>query len=163
MKKPTILYKQIAISALFCVVLFSTSACVKTVRQVGYNFENAKTDSFKVGKTRKALVKRELGSPSIISTYGDDTWYYIATEYESVAFFKPKIKQQRVLQVKFNKDQTIKSIKEFDELDARDVSFSAEKTKTEGHDIGILGQLLGNVGRFNSSGKDAAKPTTSRP
>ena len=84
-------------------------------------------------------------------------------KHESVAFLKPKIKSQKVLEVKFNDNQTIKEIKEYTEADAKEIKVSSDETKTEGHDVGILGQLLGNVGRFNNDKRDVAKPRTSRP
>lgn len=137
--------------------------CVKTVKMVGYSFEDKKIEQLERGKTRKAVVKRELGSPSVISTYGGETWYYISTEYEGVAFLKPKIKSQKVLEIKFGNGEAIKEIKQYSEVDAREIEISSDTTKTEGHDVGVLGQLLGNVGKYNNNKRDVAKPRTSQP
>jgi outer membrane protein assembly factor BamE (lipoprotein component of BamABCDE complex) len=134
--------------------------CFKSTKLVGYTNEAANFDKLEVGKTRKAIVSRELGSPSSVSTYGPETWYYISTEQESVAFFKPKIKSQSIVAIEFADDQTIKSINKYSEADANDVKISSDVTPTEGHDTGVIGQMLGNVGRFNKDRRDATKPRT---
>jgi outer membrane protein assembly factor BamE (lipoprotein component of BamABCDE complex) len=154
MKKILYISKIVSLLA----VLATISGCIKTVKMLGYTPESDKFDQLVPGKTRKAVVKRELGSPSSISTYGKDTWYYISTEQESVAFLSPKIKSQKVVAIEFNEDQTIRLISKYDEADARDVKLSNDTTKTEGHDAGALGQLLGNVGRYNSDRRDVASP-----
>jgi outer membrane protein assembly factor BamE (lipoprotein component of BamABCDE complex) len=152
MKKKSSLTKIV----LFLATLSLTSACVKTLQNVGYSPEINKINSLVAGQTRKAIVKRELGSPSAISTYGIETWYYISTEKESVAFFEPKIKSQTVVAIQFNDDQTIANIKKYDEKDARNIKIDKQVTKTEGHEQGVLGQFLGNVGRFNTDRRDTA-------
>jgi len=136
-----------AILALFIVL----SACVKNTNLVGYTFKNEKIEQVKVGKTPKTVVRMILGSPSVESNYGEDTWYYISTEYEAMAFFKPKIKNQKILAVVFNKNDRVKSIDEYSADDANDIALVKEFTETKGHNDGLLGQLLGNVGRFNSA------------
>ena len=147
---------KIAQIALFLVFSASLAGCIKTVKNVGYSPEIDKINKLVVGKTRKAIVKRELGSPSAVSTYGNETWYYITTEKESVAFLKAKIKSQKVVAIEFNKNDTIAKIAKYDESHANDINISKDETKTEGHEQGVLGQILGNVGRFNTDRRDAA-------
>jgi outer membrane protein assembly factor BamE (lipoprotein component of BamABCDE complex) len=147
-----------AVLATIIAISISLGGCIKTTRLAGYTYENKKTEGLIAGDTRKAVVKRELGSPSAVSNYGDETWYYISTEYESIAFFKPKIKSQNILAIKFNSDESIKEIQKYTENDAQSIKLSKEVTKTEGNDVGVVGQLLGNVGRFNTDSKDVTKP-----
>ena len=147
---------KIAQIALFLVISASLGGCIKTVKNVGFSPEIDKVNKLVVGKTRKAIVKRELGSPSAMSTYGKETWYYISTEKESVAFLKPKIKSQKVVAIEFDDNETISKIDKYDENDVNKIKISNDETKTEGHEQGILGQMLGNVGRFNTDRRDAA-------
>lgn len=142
---------QITILAL-SVTLFS--ACVKNENITsGYKFKYSKLQDLKVGKTRKAVVQRKLGTPSMTSDFGNDIWYYMSSEYERVAFFKPKVLRQEIVAIEFNKDQTIKKINEYSKDDIKEISVRSEITETEGHDLSILEQLLGNVGRFNPTPK----------
>jgi outer membrane protein assembly factor BamE (lipoprotein component of BamABCDE complex) len=135
--------------------LIATCGCVKSTKLVGYTNESADFDNFSIGRSTKSDVNSELGSPSAISTYGDETWYYVSTEQESIAFLKPKVKSQKIVEIAFNSEGTVKSVNKYTEKDAHKVKISSDETPTEGQDAGVIGQLLGNVGRFN---KDRTAP-----
>lgn len=143
---------------LISVLFFSLGGCIKTLKQVGYTIKSEDVTKIKPNKTRKAFVKKLLGSPSATSKYGDETWYYISTTYEYKAFLDPKIKEQDIVAVAFNGDHTVSSVKKYNKDDAINVEISQDATPTEGHDDSIIGQLLGNVGRFNSHPSDVTKP-----
>ena len=131
--------------------------CVKTVTYTGYTFDDDALATLKEGETRKSVVLKRLGSPSAKSSFGEETWYYIALEQENVAFLKKKLRSQKILAITFD-DQVARSIRYYNAKDARQVTLSAEAVVTDGHDLGVLEQLLGNIGRFNSD-PSAAKPT----
>ncbi|MDB2415260.1 outer membrane protein assembly factor BamE [Rickettsiales bacterium] len=151
-------YKLIKQGVILLFVAALSASCVKNYSSTGYSFNQSTIDTLKVNKTRKAVVERRLGSPSTVSTYGDDIWYYISTEYENVAFFDPKIKKQTVLEIEFNSNETIKSIKKYDAKDAKAVNFSKDKTYVGGDDFTVLQQLIGNIGRFNSPSAPQRNP-----
>ncbi len=136
------------------------SACVKNTELVGYTFKSEKIDQIKPGQTSQSYVKNTLGTPSVIANYGGSIWYYISTEYETIAFLKPKIKSQKVIAITFGDNDMVTDIKEFTASDARDIKMISDITKSEGSDVGLLGQLLGNVGRFNS---EPGKPKIGKP
>jgi outer membrane protein assembly factor BamE (lipoprotein component of BamABCDE complex) len=133
-----------------------TAGCVKSTKLVGYTNEGAKFNEIQVGKATKSTITNDFGSPSSVSTYGDEIWYYISTEQENVAFFTPKIKSQNVVAIAFSGD-TVKSVNQYNKNDAQKVKISSDYTKTDGQDAGVLGQLLGNVGRFNKDRRDPIK------
>lgn len=134
---------------LLCLVVMNLSSCVKNEQSFGYTIKDSVVSELEVGKTRKAVVQRKLGTPSSESDYGSDIWYYISTEEERVAFFKPKVKKQTVLAIEFSPDQTIKNIHKYSAADVQNIELRNDITKTEGNDLSVLQQLLGNVGRFN--------------
>lgn len=142
---------------LVAAVLLFLPSCVKTVENIGYTFDKDAVAGLKAGETRKAQVLNSLGSPSAKSTFGAETWYYISSEHESIAFLRPKIKSQRVVAIVFDEAQLVSDIREYDVKDARAIALSADVTETEGHDLGMMEQLLGNVGRFNSDGSSGKK------
>ena len=65
--------KNIQFLGIFLLATTLLSGCVKNTKMTGYNFEDKKLENFQTGKTRKAIVKRELGSPSVVSNYGNET------------------------------------------------------------------------------------------
>lgn len=131
-------------------MVISLSGCIKNTNLVGYTFKNENIEQIKVGKTPEAVVAMILGSPSVTSNYGRKTWYYISSEYETIAFLKPKLKHRRIVAISFNKNDRVADINEYTEKDAKDIAFVKDTTKISGSDISLIGQLLGNVGRFNS-------------
>ncbi len=147
-KNPTKSVNKMHFLVLMCSFIM-LSACIKNTDLVGYTFKNENLDQIKLGST-SAYVQNTLGSPSVTSAYGDKVWYYISTEYESVAFFEPKIKNQKIVEIAFDDAEKITEIKQYSAKDARDIKISRDKTSAGGADIGIMQQLLGNVGRFNS-------------
>lgn len=108
-------------------------------------------------------VLRVLGSPSTSSDFGPITWYYISAEQESVAFFKPETVRQEVLTIQFAEDGTIARIEQSTMKDGEDVRISNRETPTEGHKLGFVEQVIGNVGRFNSGTKKTGPRTLGRP
>jgi len=128
----------------------SLCACVKNTQLVGYTFKSEKLGQIHPGETSQDYIKNTLGTPSVVSNYGENVWYYIGAEYETLAFFTPKIKSQKIVAISFDKDNRVASVKEYSAKDAKDIKIVSEITKTEGRDVGVLGELVGNVGRFNS-------------
>lgn len=135
-------------------------SCIKNTELVGYTFKSENIDKIKVGQTSKSYIKNTLGSPSLAATYGGDIWYYVATEYETVAFFKPKVKNQKVVEISFGSNDIVSNLKEYSASDAQNVKIISDTTNAQGNDVGVIGQLLGNVGRFNS---EPGKPKISKP
>jgi outer membrane protein assembly factor BamE (lipoprotein component of BamABCDE complex) len=131
--------------------MLSLSGCVSNTLESGYTFDNQSLLFLEPGKTTQYKVEKLLGSPSTTSEYGDTTWYYIASTYHKKAFFKPKLFKQRVLAITFDKKKVITTIQHYDDLNAKDVALVEHITPTQGHDMSAIGQLLGNVGRFNKS------------
>jgi len=128
----------------------SLSGCIKNTQLVGYTFKSEKLDQIKPGETSQAYIKNTLGTPSVVSTYGENIWYYIGSEYETVAFLDPKIKNQKIIAISFDSNNRVAAVKEYSAKDTKNIEIISDTTRTEGRDVGILGELLGNVGRFNS-------------
>jgi outer membrane protein assembly factor BamE (lipoprotein component of BamABCDE complex) len=56
---------------------------------------------------------------------------------------------QDILVVKFNDSGLVEDVTHKGDEERRNISISAESTPTEGNQITILEQLLGNLGRYN--------------
>jgi hypothetical protein len=62
-----------------------------------------------------------------------------------VAFYNPETTERRVMVVRFNGD-TVAAVEKFGLERGRLVAYNDEVTPTRGRELGILEQLLGNVG-----------------
>jgi outer membrane protein assembly factor BamE (lipoprotein component of BamABCDE complex) len=97
-------------------------------------------------------VRSALGSPSVVSTFDENTWYYIGRRTEQYAFFKRKTVQQQVLIVQFSADGRVEKISRLNETDGREVDLVARETPSAGRKLGLFEQLFGNIGRFGDEG-----------
>jgi outer membrane protein assembly factor BamE (lipoprotein component of BamABCDE complex) len=125
----------------------------KSVAQVenrGYVAAKPIAEQIKPGETSKAEVRRLLGSPSTISSYPPETWYYISRERETVAFLAPELTGQKVAQIEFDAAGKVSKFEDFGTDSAREMQYVERETPTEGRSVGLLEQLLGNLGRFNT-------------
>ncbi|NWG46588.1 MAG: outer membrane protein assembly factor BamE, partial [Alphaproteobacteria bacterium] len=122
-------------------------ACAPTVDYRGYVPDQAQIDSLSVGVDTKRTVETRLGTPSAMSTFDADTWYYVHAREERFAIFKPKITEAQILAVRFGPDQTVTAIDRFTHEDGRVVNFVDRKTPTRGKELTFLEQLFGNVGK----------------
>lgn len=143
---------------LLFIIIPLISSCLSTVDKRGYTLDTEALNTVQIGKSSQKDVHDALGSPSSSSNLGDETWFYISNTSEYIAFTKPKIKQQRVDSIAFDKDGIVKSKRVYTEADLHNIKISEDKTPTAGNELGLAEQLLGNIGRFEGSGSRTASP-----
>ena len=107
-------------------------------------------EGIKPGKQSREAVTEMLGSPSTITLFGDEVWYYIGKRTETIAFFEPDVLEQHVLEIRFDKKGVVKAIRNHNVDNARDVDLVDRVTPTKVKELGFLEQIIGNVGRFNN-------------
>lgn len=132
----------------------SVAACESMVDVHGNAPAPERLDMVKVGVFTRDDVSALLGSPSSTSMFGDDNWYYISNRFETWAFTRPKEVERQVVAIEFDASGYVADVRRLTLDDARNVSMSDRETPTVGHDLGILEQLLGNVGRFSNQSKE---------
>ncbi len=137
---------------LIAVFVLILSACTPQVSGRGHLDAPKKVEQLTPGSSHKQDVVRILGTPSTRSSFGEEIWYYISAKKESYAFFKPEITEQKVIAVAFDTNGMVSAVKTFDKDDAQDVATVDKVTPTEGQELGLWEQLLGNIGRFNKAG-----------
>lgn len=101
-----------------------------------------------VGVHTRADVSALLGTPSALSTFDANTWYYVGQQKERTAFFDPELTDQKILSITFNKKGTIESIDDVSNEGAREIDPVARTTPTAGKSLTFLEQLIGNIGKF---------------
>ncbi|MDR6291236.1 outer membrane protein assembly factor BamE (lipoprotein component of BamABCDE complex) [Inquilinus ginsengisoli] len=138
-------------------VAAAVSACTPRVATRGNLVEDYRLEQVHTGTSTKADVSTILGTPTTVSTFDDNIWYYIGQRVETVAFFAPEVTQRRVLRMQFDPtSSTLTDVKEVNLADAQQVAMVSRETPTLGRRIGILEQFLGNIGRFNDAAGSTA-------
>jgi len=154
--------------AAFAVLAVSSpviSACVmiepvKASR--GYIIDEEQLAKLKVGTTTLQQVGEYMGSPSTISTDDGVAWYYISSKTETFLYFQPEEKERTVIAVYFDKTNIVQEVLYYGLQDGEVVNLVTRTTPTRGKELTILGQLFGNLGRFNKD-SSATKSTTPKP
>ena len=96
------------------------------------------------GTTRDEVLSG-LGSPSVQSSFGTETWYYVASRKEATAFLKPEVTEQQVTRIEFDAAGVVSKIENFDESNSQDLNYAKRVTPTEGHQLGFFEQIMGNI------------------
>ncbi len=125
-------------------------ACQPRVDTRGHMTDPDALRTVAVGVHNQDDVRDLLGSPSAVSTFGGDVWYYISERTQSVAFFKPQVLERQVIAISFTDgdDKVVKEIARYDKSDAREIELVDRRTPTAGNETTLLQDLFGNIGRF---------------
>ena len=126
------------------------AGCSSDITQRGSLPDPARLAGITPGETTYRDVASTLGSPSTVSTFKNEIWYYIGAHTQKTAFFKPSVLDQQVVVIAFNDDGTVSSIAHYDMDDARDIDPVNRVTPTSGKELSFIQQILGNIGRFAS-------------
>ena len=127
------------------------TSCSIEMENHGKRLETNLLDKIVPGSTKKEQVLTILGPPSTENDFGSKAWVYIASSKKQTAFLGNKLVSRSVVKITFNNKNIVTKIKKLTEKDQNTVEHNLEKTPTAGQEIGILQQLLGNVGRFNAN------------
>lgn len=118
--------------------------------QHGYQLDPQTLSDVKPGQTAEQVLVT-LGSPSTTSTVGGDAWYYISQKTERpVAFMRPRLVDQHVYAVYFDKGKKVTRIADYGMQDGKVVDFAGGATPTVGADNSFLKGIFLNFNPFGN-------------
>lgn len=95
-----------------------------------------------VGSSREQVLL-SLGSPSSTATFDNEVFYYISQKRtRPVAFMKPKLVDQSILAVYFDKEGVVERLAHYTLQDGQVFDMISRITPTGGAEVTFLGQLL---------------------
>ena len=133
-------------------ILMLMAACSSIERSHGYVPDQELIAKVRPGVTDKDSVATLLGTPTTITKFRDESWYYIANRSERFAFFKEKTVEQNVLAVRFNDQGIVQDVKSYSLDDGEKIALVDRETATRGKELTVMQQLFGNIGRFTNEG-----------
>ena len=108
----------------------------------GYVLDEKLLNEVKPG-TDAQKVLQSMGTPSTVSTVGNQTWYYISqTTQQRLQFMTPTVIDQRVLAINFNKGMKVERIASYGLQDGVLFDFVNRTTPTGGQELSIVRQLM---------------------
>jgi outer membrane protein assembly factor BamE (lipoprotein component of BamABCDE complex) len=138
-------------------LLAGLAACEPRISTHGYVPNQEVMDRIEPGVHNRLEVAQFLGTPSSTALFGAETWLYITARREEYAFFKPEIIDQSVIAIAFDERGVVQEIAGYTLEDGIIVNPISRTTPTYGKQLGLLEQLIGNVGRFNTEGQSGVK------
>ena len=136
----------------------SLMACTPTIANRGNMVEEEKLAEIKTGESSREDVARILGTPTQVSTFDENTWYYFGRSTKQYAFLDPEVVAQQALEIYFDDTGIVSQIKKLDPTEAQEIAPVARRTPTYGHETTILEQLVGNLGKpAGLAGKEGKK------
>ena len=133
--------------ALIAASLVSIGACSPIVYHQGFQTIDVRPADVKVGQDTRSTVLEKLGSPTTMSTFDKDLWFYMSQLRSQTSFYNPKTIQRDVVAISFDHDtQQVKSVDKFTLQDGRVIAFNDRETPTRGREMTVLEQLIGSIG-----------------
>jgi outer membrane protein assembly factor BamE (lipoprotein component of BamABCDE complex) len=115
----------------------------------GYQVDQQTLEQVQVGQTTKPQALALMGTPSTTSTIGGDAWYYIGQKMSrALAFMPPKMTDQSVLAIYFDKSGKVARIANYGMKDGKVFDFVSRTTPTGGEEPNFLRNIMTGLFRF---------------
>jgi outer membrane protein assembly factor BamE (lipoprotein component of BamABCDE complex) len=132
--------------------VMALAACATSVEQRGNLPPADEIAQIHPGKTTKDQVIKILGSPSSVSVFTENNWYYVSAKTKQYTFFEPKVLDQEVYVVDFNSDGVVQAVEHKTLADGKSIQPVARATPAPGRELSFIEQIIGNLGKFNGGG-----------
>ncbi len=133
-------------AALVLAGALGAAGCTPEVNLRGHVPNPESLAQIKPGQQTRDQVLDMLGSPTAIGTFEDSRWYYITRKTEHLAFYDPELIEATVVLVEFDQAGFVRQVAHLSNDDARDIELVERTTPTKGREMGVVEQLLGNLG-----------------
>jgi outer membrane protein assembly factor BamE (lipoprotein component of BamABCDE complex) len=122
------------VAALTCVLL---GGCFTEVYNRGFMVPEGALEQIPMGATQEQVLI-VLGTPSTVATVNGEVFYYISQRSEQTAFLAPKIMDQRVVAVYFDKNRRVERLADYGLQDGKLFDFVSRTTPTSGKEVTSL-------------------------
>jgi outer membrane protein assembly factor BamE (lipoprotein component of BamABCDE complex) len=124
--------------------------CLGTEDQIvhGYQLSSKTAEQVKIGASAEQILVL-LGTPTTTSTVGGSAWYYISqTTSRPVKFMPPRVVDQRVFAIYFDKTNRVQKVGNYGLEDGKVFDFVSRTTPTAGAEANMLKGMLLNLLKF---------------
>mgnify|MGYP001303664180 FL=1 len=136
----------------FFIILFLLNSCANKKIISGQVPDPLLLSTLKIGIDNKDMIENILGSPSFKGNLGDNSFYYVGSLSKKIAFLDPKLINQKVIQLEFDKLNKLKNVYFYDTSDKNKIEMSDRTTDVSARKIGLLEQIFSGMGFKGTSG-----------
>lgn len=130
--------------------LLTLSSC-QTIDTRGQYVDDSAISQLENKEMTKDEVIELIGTPTIIPDYTPNTWYYIQRSLSKRAWFDPKVIEQRIVEIEFNKNDLVQRVNVIKNSNKEGVKVISEYTETYGTELNSIQKFVRNIGRFNKT------------
>ena len=150
------------VAAPLCALLASAAlvtGCAPTNVYQGFQAIENKPADTKIGIDTKSSVTTRLGSPSAVSTFDPNVWFYISQVTQTQSFYTPKAVRRDIVVLTFDKqDEKVAKMDTLSLKDGRVIAFNGRETPTRGRELTALEQLIGSLGNASVLSSQQVNP-----
>ena len=111
--------------------------CFTEVYNRGFMVPEGALEQIPMGATQEQVLI-VLGTPSTVATVNGEVFYYISQRSEQTAFMPPKMIDQRVVAVYFDKNRRVERLADYGLQDGKLFDFVSRTTHTSGKEVTSL-------------------------
>ena len=137
-----------AVGLLLAVAL---AACAPIYTRHGYVPDDRDLAKITVGQSTTEDVGLMLGRPAAIGVMAGSSWYYVGSRFKQVGPMAPQEIDRQVVAISFDDAGKVSNVERFGLKEGQVIALNRRVTTTGVKTMGLLTQLLGNLGRFNAS------------
>ena len=127
------------------------AGCIGTRDHRGAVLDSELISAVTVGVDNKESVERTLGRPSFTGSFNENDWYYVSRDTKSYAFRNPRVIDQTVLHVSFDKAGNVAAVRTTGAEQIAKINPVKDRTPTHGRKRTLWDDLFGNIGAVNSA------------
>ncbi|HCM83605.1 MAG TPA: outer membrane protein assembly factor BamE [Alphaproteobacteria bacterium] len=139
----------------YIILIGLLAACSPIQSQRGQLVSDEELTQIKTGETAKPEVIALLGTPTNISAFDENQWYYIGEDTKQIGVNHPETVTRRVVSLKFDETGVLSEKSVLGKEDGQEVVMHPGATRVLSKEQNVLQQLIGNVGRFSKEGGGA--------
>ena len=148
-------------AAFLAALALGVAGCAATPYYQGFQAIDQRPSDVKVGEDTRSTVLARLGSPTAVSTFDKDTWYYISQVSSRTAFYHPRVNKRDVVVISFRKsDDQVTAVNTFTLKDGRVIAYNNRETPTRGREMTVLEQLLGSISAAGALPPEEVNPNS---
>lgn len=134
-------------------------ACSPIIETRGNMVSPNKVSAITPGVSGKADVASYWGPPTTVAPFDKNVWYYIGETTSQKGIFEQEVDKRQMIRVTFDPTtDMVAQVAAVDAANGRDIAMIDRKTPTAGKEFTVFQQFVGNLGKFNSSSSDNARP-----
>lgn len=124
------------------------AACAPVIDNRGYIFDDEVITRLERGVSTRSEVDNMMGTPSMRTAIGTNSYYYISSRFETVSYHAPEEVARRILAIYFDAQDIVRDFEQYQLADGKTIVLIARTTPTRGRELTFLEQIFNNLGRI---------------